>query len=412
MNKRRIIFSFWIFLVTLFVSQCNAADVTLTWDPPNDGGKIEGYKVYWSNTSGNFDNINYVDVNNISTIISLSDDSKKYYFIVRAYNDTGIGQASNEIVSLPPPTVNGTTPTNNGQPTWSWTSVEGGNGTYKYRLDNYDLSDGVNQTTNTNYTPDTVLSEGSHTLYVKENNDEGSWSRLGSYTIIIDTTPPYAPVVTGETSTESAKPTWSWTSGGGGNGEYRYKIDDEDFSTITTISLSYTAASALSDGKHTLYVQEVDDAGNWSNSGSFITDIVTSVKNSSGGGGCFIATAAYGSILEPHVKILREFRDLYLMHSVSGRAFVKLYYKYSPPLADIIRHHDFLRAVVRWALAPVVGLAYVMVNTNGVEKTGILIVVMILVAGGLLWVGRIRKFTVKKARSLEAGRLGSEKSEV
>jgi hypothetical protein len=37
-----------------------------------------------------------------------------------------------------------------------------------------------------------------------------------------------------------------------------------------------------------------------------------------GGGGCFIATAAYGSSVEPHVKILREFRDRIVINNSFG----------------------------------------------------------------------------------------------
>ncbi len=75
--------------------------------------------------------------------------------------------------------------------------------------------------------------------------------------------------------------------------------------------------------------------------------------------GCFIATAAYGSLMEPHVRTLRDFRDNYLLTNRAGRFFVELYYKTSPPIADYIAGHDSLRAVTRWALAPLVyGAAY------------------------------------------------------
>ena len=86
-----------------------------------------------------------------------------------------------------------------------------------------------------------------------------------------DTTAPNAPTVEGTTPTNDITPTWSWTSGGGGNGTYRYKLDDSDLSTgaTETTSTNYTPGSALSEGSHTLYVQERDGAGNWSNSGSF-----------------------------------------------------------------------------------------------------------------------------------------------
>jgi hypothetical protein len=69
---------------------------------------------------------------------------------------------------------------------------------------------------------------------------------------------------------------------------------------------------------------------------------------------CFIATAAYGSPLEPHVLALRQFRDRYLQHSTLGRAFIRYYYRYSPPMAAVIAEHDWLRLLVRMLLTPVV----------------------------------------------------------
>jgi hypothetical protein len=81
---------------------------------------------------------------------------------------------------------------------------------------------------------------------------------------------------------------------------------------------------------------------------------VGSVSSSGGGGGCFIATAAFGSYLDPHVMVLRHFRDDVLLQSELGTAFVKFYYKHSPPIADFIAQHETLRILMRFALTPLI----------------------------------------------------------
>jgi hypothetical protein len=95
-----------------------------------------------------------------------------------------------------------------------------------------------------------------------------------------------------------------------------------------------------------------------------------------GGGGCFIATAAYGSYLDPHVMVLREFRDKVLLKTKLGQKFVKFYYKHSPPVADFIRKVEALRVATRLALTPMVyALAYP--NATAMLLLTVLLILMI-----------------------------------
>ena len=80
------------------------------------------------------------------------------------------------------------------------------------------------------------------------------------------------------------------------------------------------------------------------------------------GGGCFIATTAYGSPLHPHIDVLREFRDQYLVTNKVGQALVNFYYRYSPSIANFISKHKLLKIAVRIHLRPLISLSYFIVH--------------------------------------------------
>jgi hypothetical protein len=93
-------------------------------------------------------------------------------------------------------------------------------------------------------------------------------------------------------------------------------------------------------------------------------------------GGCFIATAAYGSALAPQVEVLRTWRDRYLAPHAPGRAFIAAYQTWSPPVADLLRRSEPLRALVRVLLLPIVGIAWVWVQWPWVPWVVVLGVMM------------------------------------
>ncbi len=108
----------------------------------------------------------------------------------------------------------------------------------------------------------------------------------GYISLVWDTTAPSNPSVNGISHTPSRNPTWSWNSNGGGNSYFRYRLEriarewesngggysgsvQQEFDwTSESISMSYNGITLDDKYEYTLYVQERDDAGNWSNSDS------------------------------------------------------------------------------------------------------------------------------------------------
>jgi filamentous hemagglutinin family protein len=113
---------------------------------------------------------------------------------------------------------------------------------------------------------------------------------------------------------------------------------------------------------------------------------VSSTSTSEGGrSGCFIATAAYGSILHPYVKTLRAFRDTFLLTNSLGKGFVDFYYRYSPPVADFIARHAALKYVVRICLLPLITLSWLALNLGMNALVLIVILPMILLSARLVF---------------------------
>jgi len=106
------------------------------------------------------------------------------------------------------------------------------------------------------------------------------------------------------------------------------------------------------------------------------------------GGGCLIATAAYGTELAPQVQFLREIRDNTVMSTSSGVAFMtgfnQLYYSFSPTIADMERENPMFQEVVRAFITPMVSTLSIMTlaeDGSEVEVLGLGISVIVLNLG-------------------------------
>jgi len=79
-------------------------------------------------------------------------------------------------------------------------------------------------------------------------------------------------------------------------------------------------------------------------------------NGSQSGGGCLIATAAFGSEMAPQVQFLREIRDNIVLQTESGTSFMtafnQFYYSFSPTIADYERENPVFKETVKLAITP------------------------------------------------------------
>ncbi len=100
------------------------------------------------------------------------------------------------------------------------------------------------------------------------------------------------------------------------------------------------------------------------------------------GGFCFVATAAFGSYMEPSVQTLRHFRDRVLLATPWGRTLVDWYYIHGPKAAAFIRDSQALKAAARIVLLPAVAVAWLTVEADASVRFAL---ATLLLAGIMLW---------------------------
>jgi len=90
--------------------------------------------------------------------------------------------------------------------------------------------------------------------------------------------------------------------------------------------------------------------------GTELKNGVCVVEDKKKGGGCLIATAAFGSEMAPQVQFLREIRDNTVLQTESGTSFMtgfnQFYYSFSPVVADYERENPAFKEAVKIAITP------------------------------------------------------------
>ena len=121
------------------------------------------------------------------------------------------------------------------------------------------------------------------------------------------------------------------------------------------------------------------------------------------GGGCLIATAAFGSEMAPQVQFLRELRDNTVLQTESGSAFMtgfnQFYYSFSPAIADYERENPAFKEAVKLTLTPLLSsltlLQYANIDSES-EMLGYGIGVILLNIGMYFVAPAVLIMTVRK----------------
>jgi YVTN family beta-propeller protein len=183
----------------------------------------------------------------------------------------------------------------------------------------------------------------------------------------------------------------STTDSGDSNGTTSETVGGGTYTEIAKVGADVTSYSDGDLEPYTTYRYRVQAYGDDNAVSDWSNEVEKRTKDD-----CFIATAAYGSLMEPHVVTLRRFRDAYLIPHTLGRVFVRIYYQYSPPIAHFISEHETLRAVVRLGLLPLVAFSYSMLLLGPILNFTILVFIVLSPVG-------LHRLCQRKKHSHKAG---------
>ena len=126
-----------------------------------------------------------------------------------------------------------------------------------------------------------------------------------------------------------------------------------DFAVAEAGSLQELAITGLLfDTEYTVGIRAFDDCRN-TGPLAFVT-FRTPDRASGEVDACFVATAAYGSVLANDVEMLRRFRDMFLQSTALGELAVEAYYTFGPAISGVVGESELLRASARAVLAPII----------------------------------------------------------
>src|SRR3989344_2830122 len=142
------------------------------------------------------------------------------------------------------------------------------------------------------------------------------------------------------------------------NGKSAYEINVvQSFANETGNTVNMKLKSIIISGPEKFYtIGYANSEENFDSTLDLFDKSLNSFTILSNGGGCLIATAAFGTELAPQIQLLREIRDHTVLETHSGAAFMSVfnsfYYSFSPTIADLERQNPMFKEVVKIAITP------------------------------------------------------------
>jgi sugar lactone lactonase YvrE len=360
---------------TLTATVISETQVDLSWSKPSDGGSpITGYKIEVKENSGSY-SILVENTKNDSTKYSHKNlkPNNKYTYKVSAINGIGAGSSSNESSATPAEKqevleikplgklsidegkrlafIVGITDSsldnvrfslasnapsganidsNSGSFTWTPTKSQSGTYTFDVIAKTSSLQDNESITITVNDVPDVIPDEPKEEPKEPEPPTEPEEPKELGIAAFVD----------------PEKDPQSYVDRYNNEPKYAAWFDDNypEYDSI------YQAVG-LEEPK-----VEEPKIGECGEGTQLVNGICTPIDKPKEGGGCLIATAAYGSEMSPQVQFLREIRDNKVMTTQSGSSFMKefnkFYYSFSPAIADYERENPMFKEFVKLGITP------------------------------------------------------------
>ncbi len=285
-------------------------DLTPTWfwQSGGNGSGVYDYKLdsgaWFTDTTPSGTTVTDFTAGTI-TDASSNEVASTHYLYVKEKDQVGNWSAEaslgiwidNLYTSAPSVTANVPPVTTNTSITWSWSSgaaASDGTNRYRYTLDNWstykNVSGSIGDTGESfifDASGQTIGTTVSYVFRIEEYHDN-IWQgvdKIGMNSVTVDLQGPTAPSVSVIADTNDTTPTWTWSTNGSsdGTGVFRYQMDSTAGAwSSNTTQTAYTPSTALTEGSHTLYVEEQDPLGNWSvpQGATVAIDITPPVLNS------------------------------------------------------------------------------------------------------------------------------------